>query len=63
MIVLIPYINLLNLSWIIKMFIFEEYGPFNFAPAGSRYSSSMSQLYISVLFCYLCCISYLLHVL
>ena len=27
MIVLIPYINLLNLSWI-KMSIFEEYGAF-----------------------------------
>ena len=29
MIVLIPYINLLNLSWIKKMSIFEEYGAFN----------------------------------
>ena len=27
MIILIPYINLLNLSWI-KMSIFEEYGAF-----------------------------------
>ena len=26
MIVLIPYINLLNLSWIIKCLFFEEYG-------------------------------------
>ena len=29
MIVLIPYINLSNLSWIKKMSIFEEYGAFN----------------------------------
>ena len=28
MIIFIPYINLLNLSWIKKMSIFEEYGPF-----------------------------------
>ena len=28
MIVLIPYIKLLNISWIKKMFIFEEYGAF-----------------------------------
>ena len=27
--VLIPYINLLNLSWIKTMSIFEEYGAFN----------------------------------
>ena len=26
MVVLIPYINLLNLSWIIKCLFFEEYG-------------------------------------
>ena len=29
MIALIAYINLLNLSWIKKMSIFEEYGVFN----------------------------------
>ena len=29
MIVLIPYINLSNLSWIIKCIFFEEYGVFN----------------------------------
>ena len=29
MIVLILYINLLNLSWIKKVSIFEEYGAFN----------------------------------
>ena len=28
MIVLIPYINLLKLSWIIKCLFFEEYGAF-----------------------------------
>ena len=32
MIVLILYINLLNLSWIKKMSIFEEYGAFNGEP-------------------------------
>ena len=30
MIIFIPYINLLNLSWIKKMSIFEEYGAFKF---------------------------------
>ena len=28
MIVLLPYINLLNLSWLIKCLFFEEYGAF-----------------------------------
>ena len=27
-VILIPYINLLNLSWIIKCLFFEEYGTF-----------------------------------
>ena len=30
MIVLIQYINLLNVSWIIKSLIFEEYGAFKY---------------------------------
>ena len=30
MIVLIPYINLLNFSWIIECLVFKEYGAFKF---------------------------------
>ena len=43
MIVLILYVNLLNLSWIKKMSIFEEYGTFNLLSASQSYISKFTR--------------------
>ena len=50
MIVLIPYINLFNLSWIINCRIFEEYGAINDS-SESVYSNGLEPNQTVFLFC------------